>query len=107
MSTDSGVNSSLLKNNSSNNDSSVVAKLRRLKIQEGIITQNIYKHLLKEYDSELSILNTKKSKMFKSNVRNNFTEIKNIFESLKTNTAHQDVLEDCGKRPLQHIDNFI
>ncbi|XP_059060738.1 coiled-coil domain-containing protein 112-like [Achroia grisella] len=72
----------------------IAAKIRRLKIQEGLINQNIVKLL----DRENNIVNLNNKinceyKAFITKIQNTYIEIKNLFESIKANTNSRESLQ--------------
>ncbi|XP_053614997.1 uncharacterized protein LOC128677865 isoform X3 [Plodia interpunctella] len=80
----------------SDNDSSILAKLRRLKIQEGLLLQNINKIMLKNCnDGEEFITINSDYKSLVLNLRNSYCEVKNLFDSLKCNTTSHEALKTC------------
>ncbi|KAM3963357.1 uncharacterized protein ACR2FA_002727 [Aphomia sociella] len=93
--------SSTTKSTSLSDDSSecnIVAKLRRLKIQEGLIIQNIKKSIPNLRDKESSITNINyktesEYKEFISRIHNTYTEIINLFQSVKTSTSSRENLQ--------------
>ncbi|XP_031765878.2 uncharacterized protein LOC113521841 [Galleria mellonella] len=80
-------------------ESNIMAKIRRLKIQEDLITQNINKYNTKIRNTEYANMRHKTNceyKDFISRLQNSYTEIKNLFESVKTIAHSRETLQSVG-----------
>ncbi|XP_063540756.1 coiled-coil domain-containing protein 112-like [Cydia strobilella] len=104
-------NSSLI-DDSHNTENSVTAKLRRLKIEETLLMNNINKIHSKEIEgsnSELPILYSVELKNYTGKLKNNLTEIKNIFGELKAMAEEKltSVDIDNMKRDVVKLDEKI
>lgn len=80
-------------------DNITLAKLRRLKIQENILTSSVNKSLSKlglNVDDFTSFKATNEFKKYESSLQSNLIEIKNLLEDVKIATDARGDIEKLG-----------
>lgn len=78
---------------------SLSAKMRRLKIQEDLLVQNIKKHMpICCGDGENNFIKSQlEFTKFLSALKNSYADIKHLFEDVKYTTKSKDVLKTLGR----------
>lgn len=96
----SPLNTSKLVNSDNDvNIDNIRSRIRRLRIQEGILLQSLQKpnkHASEDKKSSATELNTSEHKHLVVKVKDSYINLKNLFDEVKTTTQSQELLADLG-----------